>query len=265
MTATTDYAAMTVAQLRKAAAGLVPNYRKMNKAGLVEALNAKVEQTFRAEQRAKTTESLKDVLSKSPRSGDIKTRRPDLSPKAKKTGRKLCEICGKRPCASKLANDGIEGMCRPCYVYASWENQHSDDDHAAILAEWLVNGRGRSKPAEIDECPVCQGKDPAKITPKTRAPKKAPTPRNDAKPVAGISHPKAARFAGAAKEAGWKIGSCETAKGITTLTVTAAGGEYIQISWDGPRCLNTGTTHKGTDGKVRKVRNASAARKILEG
>lgn len=83
---------------------------------------------------------------------------------------KLCIICNKR--RARL-NDGINDMCTPCYEYAGWENTHSDDDHEGVLAGDLVWGMTTHKTraefnayvkhlfAEIRECPVCQGNDPA--------------------------------------------------------------------------------------------------------
>jgi hypothetical protein len=162
-------------------------------------------------------------------------------------GRK-CEVCGVKPINRKTQGRDST-MCTGCYDYASWGNTHSDEDHEG------TGGRDA-------DCPVCDhmasldAKEDAKPAP-AKAAKKAPAP------VVNGENPKAARFAADAKAAGWSVGSVKKVGNVTTVIVNAAGGEWIQISWDGTQCVNTGTTHKGQDGKVRKVRNASAARAIL--
>lgn len=77
-----------------------------------------------------------------------------------------------------------------------------------------------------------------------------------------VTHPKAAQFVRDAVNAGWTFGSVTTNGTITEVIVSRVGGEWVRISWDGKACQN-GTEHKATDGKVRKVRNASAARAVL--
>lgn len=312
------YQKMTVAQLRKLAAGKVSGASKLNKAALLDALVLHEDKAAKAQDQADRFDEIKEsaalnaataskvAIAKSEAAAKAKPspKRPvrparDLAPKAKlsdairnaetasnlkaakakASGQKatrgedgkikgqMCAVCGNRRKDNKTQGRDST-MCRPCYDYAGWENTHADEGHEGIGdGSTTVRNTKAIKAIRLTmkACPVCAGNDPAKTAPKSRAAKKAPTPPNNAKPVDGIDHPKAAKFAGAAKEAGWKVGSFGTAKGISTLVVTARGGEYIEISWDGPRCLNTGTMHKGTDGKLRHVRNASAARKILEG
>jgi hypothetical protein len=75
--------------------------------------------------------------------------------------RKLCIVCNTRQARN---NDGITDMCKPCYEYASWENTHSDyghDDPECVA-------KGYDTQASIDQCLVCQDKDPAE-TATTRA------------------------------------------------------------------------------------------------
>jgi hypothetical protein len=178
----------------------------------------------------------------------------DAKPAKKST---KCNVCGTRK-IDKKTQGRDSTMCAPCYDYAGWENSHNDNGHDAI--------QGSETPEHIEEmrgCLVCLGLDPAKEDAK---PAKA-TKKTVAKPAKIVDgeNPKAARFAADAVAAGWKVGSIKKVGNVTTVIVLAGGGEYVQIAWDGTQCVNTGTTHKGTDGKVRKVRNASAARKILEG
>jgi len=60
-----------------------------------------------------------------------------------------CRSCGKRTHSDVDGCMGLD-LCRPCYEYAGWENQHSDENHAA-------------NPHAA--CPVCKGEpDPATLT-----------------------------------------------------------------------------------------------------
>jgi hypothetical protein len=78
-----------------------------------------------------------------------------------------CTICGTRNAVSRRVNDGIEGMCRDCYVYAGWENTHSDDGHDAIrdaqlegvdVPTWATTGILDM----MADCPVCNDLDTAR-------------------------------------------------------------------------------------------------------
>lgn len=312
-TTVSEYQGMTVAQLRKLAAGKISDYSRKPKAALISALvdhDVKAERHDKAAPRDKSYAAEKYNVkpiedAPKPTKATDKEGKPFKSTKAPKVGPvrhsagtkhvqaakakakakgstaavkatrgddgkvkgQMCAVCGTRRKDNRTQGRDST-MCRPCYDFAGWENTHVDEGHAGI-ADGSTKVDNMVELAEIEAtmkiCPVCAGADPAKTKPKSRAPKKAPTKPNTSKPVDGIDHPKAAKFAGAAKDNGWKVGSFETRKGISTLVVTAAGGEWIEISWEGNRCCNTGTTHKGTDGKVRHVRNASAARQILEG
>lgn len=142
-----------------------------------------------------------------------------------------CQVCQSAKIDRKTQGRDST-MCEPCYDYAGWENTHSDDNHEEVGAD--------------ADCPVC-----AKTS--------------DAQPateVTEIKNPKAARFAADAVAAGWKIASATVSGETTTLTVLG-GGEWIQICWNGTQFDYLATSHKNAKGKVLKVRNASAARKIL--
>lgn len=78
-----------------------------------------------------------------------------------------------------------------------------------------------------------------------------------------VTHPKAAQFVRDAVDAGWAFGSVTTNGTVTEAIVTRVGGEWIRISWDGKAYQYDVTEHKDAAGKVRKIRNASAARVIL--
>lgn len=63
---------------------------------------------------------------------------------------KLCTICNKRRVSTETG-EMTPSMCLPCWDYAGWENSHMDNDHDTN---------------PDDECPVCQGVDPANIEPR---------------------------------------------------------------------------------------------------
>jgi len=229
---------MTVAQLRKAAAGVVPNYRKMNKVALVAALIGRAEESA----KAATVEAIMDQLAgvNAPteaeliEQGKVKEQKPkEQKPKAKKSTK--CRECGKRPIDRKT--QGADStMCADCFEYAGWENQHSDDDHSAKN----INA----------DCPVCakefgqhNGSD------------------------LNISHPKAAMFANKAAQNGWEVEvtSHGQEKGKQSLSVSASNGnQSIRLQWTAGAYDYDSSEYKDAKG-TRKVRNTSAALRILEG
>lgn len=169
-------------------------------------------------------------------------RKVGAAPKTRKaTDRPKCEVCGKRRVDRRT--QGLDStMCQVCYEYAGEENRHTDQDHEGTYA---ITGSGDQ------DCPVCQDAG------------------YNAKRDASAPHAKALRFEADAKAAGWNalartapapVSSTEV---VTSIVTARKGDQELTIIWDGASCRNTGTTHKGPDGKVRKVRNASAARKIL--
>lgn len=267
-----QFESLSVVMLRKAAAGRVPNYRKMRKPELVDALalraftDAQHEAAAKAtEKPAKTrkakTQSRTQTKATSAAGGTEKATKPAYKSTKAPTLRvaKRCQVCDKRPIDRKTAGKDST-LCGPCFEYAGWENTHSDNGHEG-------QGDLPSAPQELLEemavCPVCQGDDPAD----------KPVKANGSKPGRKVSKPvarkpgqsKGEKFAEIAKANGWKPRRELTENGhLETVTAHAAGGEWVQIQWRDGSCLNTGTTHRGTDGKVRKVRNASAARQILE-
>lgn len=69
----------------------------------------------------------------------------------KNTARKTCTICNKRPVIGGVRGS-IEGdYCLPCYEYAGWENNHTDEGHDD--EDYVM--------PEDTECLVCLDKDPA--------------------------------------------------------------------------------------------------------
>lgn len=147
-------------------------------------------------------------------------------------GRKCAE------CGTRLVDRKTQGrdstMCHPCFEYAGWENQHSDDDHEA-------NG------LEAD-CPVCQ----ELITPA---------------PVTAEISPKAKRFEADAIAAGWSALArvAPDGSGISLVTARAEDGRELELRWNGAVCVDGENYLTRPGGKKIKVRNASAARKILAG
>lgn len=144
-----------------------------------------------------------------------------------------CQVCGAKK-IDKKTQGRDSTMCTDCYDYAGWENTHTDEAHEEVGAD--------------PECPVCE--------------KVAPINPTNVDPTE-IENPKAARFAADAVAAGWKVASATVAGEATTLTVLGGAGTWIQICWNGKVFSYDETSHKTDDGKVRKIRNASAARMIL--
>lgn len=291
------YEAQTVADLRKAAQGKVSNVKGMRKDALITALvewDAKdaamaeaagvqgfseaqdeleygarlaalgVPPTPPVEKPAKATarKTRTSTSTKAVKAASV-VEKPAAAESAKKVS-KRCDICGKRPAASKRANDGIEGMCHPCYEYAGWENTHSDDDH-----EEYRNGTTTFESdvrdaidAEIAKCPVCQGNNPAD---EEVIPSKSPKAHVKSKPMAATrpGQNKAARFADFANEEGWKAHST-TDKGSDTVIATNVDGQTITMVWHTGAYDYALSAHKDVKGSVRRIRNASAARKIVE-
>lgn len=92
--------------------------------------------------------------------------------------RKLCIVCNTRPGmnAEQRRNQGVgidfSDQCEACYVYAGWENTHSDDAHDAVAAgdtDGFSGGQATIDRIreEMKDCPVCLGNDPANDTPRT--------------------------------------------------------------------------------------------------
>jgi hypothetical protein len=178
----------------------------------------------------------------------------------KRSGRKMCQICAKRPVDTKTAGRDST-MCEPCYEYAGWENTHSDDGHEGTapidpddLAAWE---------AEKANCPVCQGNDPAN----------KPARKNGSKPGRSVTKPmttesksfdaKAKAFAAVAKAAGWSA-KIHKISANSAQVIATSHGETISMVWDHGAYQYDVSEHKDADGHKAKIRNASAARKMLE-
>jgi hypothetical protein len=166
-------------------------------------------------------------------------------PAKRKSGKPRCQICKSADVDYKTQGRDST-MCEPCFEYAGWENTHTDDRHeeATKPHRWIELG--------MAECPVCEGH---KIGPFAPA-------KSD-----GQIHKKALAFEAEARKAGWnalaRTGFAANGGPVVSIVTATRGAEDLTIIWDGAACRNTGTKHKGPDGKVRQVRNASAARKIL--
>jgi hypothetical protein len=145
-----------------------------------------------------------------------------------------CAECGKRP-VDKKTQGRDSTMCRDCFEYAGWENTHSDEDH-----------EGTENLALREGCPVCE---------------KAGLPTS--RPAGDVS-PKALAFEADAKKAGWSaLARLSADGGISLVTARASDGRELELRWAGKVCVDGQNFLKRADGKRVKVRNASAARKIL--
>jgi hypothetical protein len=140
---------------------------------------------------------------------------------------KVCAGCGQKPVDQKTqGRDSI--LCTECFEKGSLENEHADGLHDG---------------APVDGCPDCV---PAKAD-------------------SSIS-PKALRFEQEARAAGWSALTRLSADGgISLVTARASDGRELELRWAGKVCVDGQNFLKRADGKRVKVRNASAARKILGG
>jgi hypothetical protein len=217
---------MKTTDLRKLASATygIKGMSSGRKADLIAAITAKVE----GEAAARKAEEAAKAT-------------PKAKPAKKAPQSPKCEVCGKRRIDKRTA--GIDStLCMVCWEYAGEENRHSDQDHEGTYA---ITGEGDR------DCMVCEGAG------------------YNVKQDASAPHAKALRFEADARAAGWTAmartapAPLHSREVVTSIVTARKGDQELTIVWDGASCRNTGTTHKGVDGKVRKVRNASAARKIL--
>lgn len=88
-----------------------------------------------------------------------------------------CTDCGIR---NSHPSTPEGSFCLPCYDYAGWENQHSDDDHDGVSAGTVTYGMTTHKTRtdfnlwlasirdDTNQCPVCRPElDPRSDTPRT--------------------------------------------------------------------------------------------------
>lgn len=287
---TNAYERMPVAQLRKMAQGKITGIKGMRKADLVTALieydanrtelgkiyseSAKKSVNAIADDAPKGGTSVNAIAPEATESAK-KTRKAKTQPKTqakpakatsghektaktttKRSGRKMCAVCGQRPVDRKTQGRDST-MCTPCFEYAGWENHHSDGRHDYYLegakgnVDEIVDENLRS---EIKECPVCQGNDPAKKPVERRKSKAGETHIKGDKPKA---------FADAAKSAGWTAKINEVGKGKVQVIATATDGQSISLVWDNGVYLYDESAHTDAKNRTRKVRNASAAKKVM--
>lgn len=140
---------------------------------------------------------------------------------------KLCAECGVNK-VDKKTQGRDSTMCASCFKQAEIQNEHFDGGHDET---------------PMSNCGLC----------------------NDVvRPTKEIS-PKALRFEADAREAGWAALARNAAdgSGISLVTATAPDGRKLELHWRGKLCVDGENFLVRTDGKKVKVRNASAARKIL--
>jgi hypothetical protein len=267
------YERMTAVQLRKAAQGRVKNANRLRKADLVTAL---IEFDAKEQRNAEANKALEETIAAQSAAFDepqpTKTIKEEseaitalINENKPRKAKKRCEACGKRP-VDRKTQGADSTMCEPCFEYAGWENTHVDNDHTAYAAgEYVPETTERAVELvdEIKQCPVCQGADPADKPAKKNGSK--PGRKVAKQPERKQGQTKGQKFAEEAKANGWKVQIEDRERGhLEIVTASRRGGEFIQIQWRDGACLNTGTTHRRADGKRVKVRNASAARKIIQ-
>lgn len=169
-------------------------------------------------------------------------RRRPRTAKKRTSGKPKCQIC--KSAEVDYATQGRDStMCEECYDYAGWENTHTDDRHEKVRPHederWEL----------MTECPVCEK---YKIGPWATAPKGSKV------------HAKAVRFEEDAKKAGWIALARNSANrdGVSLVTAKRDGAE-IEIFWADGVFQYEDTRYRANGGKWTKIRNASAARKIL--
>jgi hypothetical protein len=149
---------------------------------------------------------------------------------------KLCAECGEKP-VDRKTQGADSTMCDDCFEYAGWENTHSDEDH-----------QGTDNLALREGCPVC---------------KKAGL--SSERPAVEISA-KALRFEADAKAAGWSALARNGFNGTSLVTATSPDGQTLELHWAGKIYVYDKSKYVASGAtKGRKIRNASAARKILAG
>lgn len=149
---------------------------------------------------------------------------------------KVCEVC-KSAKIDRKTQGKDSTMCRECFDAAGLENEHADGEHAD---------------APVQGCPDC--------------------PKIEDAPAAGeinyISHPKANKFANAAKAAGWDVNvtSHGLENGKPSFTVEATkDGQRIELEWTAGKYnyYGHGSFHQDANGKKRFVLNASQGHSYL--
>jgi hypothetical protein len=275
------YENQNVVALRKTAQGKVPNAKRLRKPELIAALvewdakEAKAELRRDGVENRKAFEKAKESASKAKKT-KTQTRvqakpakatsdhESDAKP-AKKTSRKMCQVCSKRPVHRKTQGRDST-MCEPCYDYAGWENTHSDNGHEAMDVN-AINPSDEEKAiiADMADCPVCQGNDPANDVVKTKANGSKPG-RTVSKPMAVESKSfdaKAKAFAAIAKAAGWKAHTHKISASSAQV-IAVLGAESLSMVWENGAYQYDLSEYKDDKGHKAKIRNASAARKIVE-
>lgn len=167
--------------------------------------------------------------------------RTPVAPKPAKKG--TCEDCGR-----KVGKSGHPTLCKSCYDYAGWENNHSDEGHA--------NGEGESQ----DDCPVCH----PELDPRTA--RKSGRSRLGMVIIAkGDETHKSNTFKVAAEAAGWTVNIQveEYEEGNTRHYATATKGEdSISLAWEG-RAYDYPASSAKLNGRDRKVRNLKEALRVI--
>jgi hypothetical protein len=250
------YENQPVVSLRKAAQGKIKNAKRLRKPELVTAL---AEFDVRQAELEEANKALDEVIRL--QSGESEAPRP-----AKKTAKKRCEVCGKRPV--DLKTQGRDStMCEPCYDYASWENQHSDDNHKDIqrrIADSTEPFTAKEE-AEVENCPVCQGQNPADARARKNGSKPGRTVTKPAKVESKSFDAKAKAFASVAKAAGWSaVARKGNAEGVAVVTARSSDGHHITMVWENGAYQYNLSEYKDSKGHKAKIRNASAARRMLD-
>lgn len=181
-------------------------------------------------------------------------------PAAKKAS-KRCTICATRPAGGKEAKaEGFSDYCDPCWNEANWENTHSDhghDDAGCVAMGW-------DSQESLDACWICHPE--LNKASKEYVAKGAGTSREGMRmtvPVRGAAQEKVAAVIAQLPE-GTEHSTVTDEFKMVHLTILA-GPVRITLAWhaDGAYAYDATSAQRDANSRVVKVRNASAALRLL--
>lgn len=174
---------------------------------------------------------------------------------------KRCEICNQRPAGGKDAKaNGLGQYCDPCYEEANWENTHSDNGH--FDADAVL--KGYESQEVLDACWICH---PELNQASAAYVARQGTSREGMRlvvPVRGAAQDKVAAVAGKLPE-GTQWEAKHDKKAHLVMLTIMCGPVKMTLAWheDGAYAYDATSAQRDANSKVVKVRNASAALRIL--